>query len=438
MKTLIAILASVVVCSIFASTDDDSSLDNFLYDISNDPTEESNLYDDDSYEDIKSTFKERLDYWSGIVEDPDVPDWSDADSTYEELGGIGAWLTSDYEPMVVPHLYDYEYAPNIVFVLVDDWGWNDIGWRSTYLSWTTPTIDRLAEEGVRLNNHYTHELCVPTRGALMTGRYALRLGLWNHENEQSAVLRLNETTMAQELKSAGYRTYMVGKWDLGYAATQYYPTNRGFDSYYGYFTSQIDYWTKVTVSSSDIDGDDDSTDQYLDLHVNDMLVKDERELSSDYHSAALFEEKAEDAIKDWYENYSNQPFFLYYALQLMHTPFEAPTRFLERCASSDLDDGTDGTRYQTYCALNVMLDEVIANLTCTLEHFGMSESTILILASDNGGISYISGSNYPHRGSKGDYWRGGVSTTALIHSKLLPKDAWGLEYNGNVHITGMW
>ena len=79
---------------------------------------------------------------------------------------------------------------------------NDAGWRSNYMSWTTPNIDRLVQESVLLENFYTHEICTPTRGALMTGRFALRLGQWDVNLGE---LPLTETTLAQELKSAGYR-----------------------------------------------------------------------------------------------------------------------------------------------------------------------------------------------------------------------------------------
>lgn len=113
-----------------------------------------------------------------------------------------------------------------------------IGYRSTYLNWTTPTIDQLAAEGIKLENYYSHETCTPSRGALLTGRYPLRLGLWEQHIE--AELPLNETTLAQELKSAGYQTYMVGKWHLGYSTDAHLPPNRGFDSYYGTYCSCVD------------------------------------------------------------------------------------------------------------------------------------------------------------------------------------------------------
>ena len=99
-------------------------------------------------------------------------------STFKELGGMGAWEESSFEPMQVEQIFSNDNAPNIVFVLVDDWGYNDPGYASNYMSWTTPHIDAIAKEGVRLNNYYSNQICIPSRASLMTGRYPLRLGLW--------------------------------------------------------------------------------------------------------------------------------------------------------------------------------------------------------------------------------------------------------------------
>jgi arylsulfatase A-like enzyme len=101
-------------------------------------------------------------------------------TTFASLGGIGAWVDSSFEPTTITQKYDYSDAPNIVFVLIDDWGYNDPGYQSTYLSWTTPNIDSLASEGIILKNYFSNQICIPSRGALMTGRYPLRLGLWGN------------------------------------------------------------------------------------------------------------------------------------------------------------------------------------------------------------------------------------------------------------------
>ena len=101
-----------------------------------------------------------------------------------------------------------------MFVLVDDWGYNDLGARSTFMPFVTPTIDALMDEGVSLTNYYAYEMCGPARGAFLTGRYAFRLGMQNATNERGikAEMALEEITIGQEMQSAGYRTYIVGKW----------------------------------------------------------------------------------------------------------------------------------------------------------------------------------------------------------------------------------
>lgn len=228
-------------------------------------------------------------------------------STYASLGGVGPWLTSSYQPITVTQKYTYTDAPNIVFVLIDDWGYNDFGSRSTYLSWATPTIDNLASEGILLSNYYTYQLCSPTRAALLTGRFALRTGV----NTVGPELPLDETTLAQELKSAGYRTYMVGKWHLGKSTSQHLPTNRGFDSFYGYLDADEDYFTKKSSSAG-------VSYPAYDLQTNDKLVSTPSEMDSTLHNGYLFETKAEAAITSHAANYPNTPMFLYYAMQLIH------------------------------------------------------------------------------------------------------------------------
>ena len=124
----------------------------------------------------------------------------------------------------------------------------------------------------------------------MTGRYAIRLGLW--PSRESIELPLTEATLAQELKSAGYRTYMVGKWHLGFSSAAQLPTTRGFDSFYGYYNGFVDYWTKFYGT-------------HLDLHDNDEIVTNPDELASDLHNGYLLQSKAEKAIVDHVNNFAD-------------------------------------------------------------------------------------------------------------------------------------
>lgn len=286
---------------------------------------------------------------------------------------------SKYEPVDIPDVFSPDSVdppPHIVFVLIDDWGYNDFGARSTYLDWTTPTIDSLASQGILLTNYYTNQLCGPSRASLMTGRFATRLGVVTNHAE----LPLSETTLAQELKSAGYRTYAVGKWHLGYSQYSYLPLQRGFDSFYGFMNGDVSYWSKYVLR------------KYIDLWEDNSFVTDKSELSSTYHAGYLYQEKAEDAIKFHAKTYKKTPMFLYYSMQLIHYPWTAPEIYLSRCTDDrdnylENDDEYSSTSIlYNYCAMNVMMDEAIANLTCTLSEHGFSDNTVLIISGDNGKI----------------------------------------------------
>ena len=396
----------------------------YLFRTDEDFYEHSNLYGYPEYDAVVKYIEGLSEEWKGKVATPEEPDTADKVNTWNASKTVVNWLTTDFVAPEVITKYTYDDAPNIVFVLVDDWGWNDVGFRSTYMDWTTPTIDRLAAEGVTLGNYYSLYLCTPSRAALMTGRYAFRSGM--HGSGDGAELPLKEFTLAQEMKSAGYRTYMVGKWHLGMSTIMHTPPQRGFDYYYGYWNGFTDYWTKKM------------NDEFLDLHENNDIVTDESEIDSSYHNGHLLNKKAEEIIFKHADEYDDHPMFLYYAMQLIHGQWSAPTSYLNRCGTSEdasVDDYVQDVEYN-YCALNVMLDEAIANLTCTLERAGMADNTIMIIASDNGGEATMPGNSYPFRGQKGSYFNGGMMATALIHSKLLPASSWGTTYGGLMHITG--
>src|SRR5205807_10464414 len=152
--------------------------------------------------------------------------------------------------------------PNILFLLIDDLGYTDVGFNGGDIK--TPNIDKLARSGARLASFYVQPVCSPTRAALMTGRYPMRHGL------QVGVVRpwaqyglpLEERTLAQALKAAGYFTAIIGKWHLGHFQRDYLPTMRGFDHQYGHYNGALDYFTHVR-------------DGGFDWHRNDKVCRDE-------------------------------------------------------------------------------------------------------------------------------------------------------------------
>jgi arylsulfatase A-like enzyme len=137
-----------------------------------------------------------------------------------------------------------EQKPNIIFIMADDLGNADLGYRGGEIE--TPNIDRLAMDGVRLEHFYGMPVCTPSRAALMTARYPMRLGLQTLVIFPSHTYGLptDERTMPEALREAGYRTMMVGKWHLGHADRQYWPQNRGFDYFYGNVVGEVDYFTR--------------------------------------------------------------------------------------------------------------------------------------------------------------------------------------------------
>ena len=135
--------------------------------------------------------------------------------------------------------------PHIVYLMPDDLGWHDVGYLGKEIR--TPNIDRIAAEGMRLTTFYSNApVCTPTRAALLTGRYPFRYGFQTLSLLPTSTygLPVEERTLAQALKDAGYRTALVGKWQLGHARPEFLPNRRGFDSFYGTLAGGIDPFTK--------------------------------------------------------------------------------------------------------------------------------------------------------------------------------------------------
>ena len=130
--------------------------------------------------------------------------------------------------------------PNVVIFLADDLGWADVGFHGEQAI-ETPSLDRLAREGVQLDRFYTTPICSPTRAALMTGRDPIRLGVaygvimpWHTHG-----IHPNERFLPQAFQAAGYQTAMVGKWHLGHAQMTYHPNERGFEHFYGHLHTEV-------------------------------------------------------------------------------------------------------------------------------------------------------------------------------------------------------
>ena len=273
--------------------------------------------------------------------------------------------------------------PNIVVILADDLGWNDVGYHGSEIR--TPHIDRLARQGLELNRYYAFPLCSPTRAALLTGRSPLRLGV-NTPIGETGGLPLDERLLPETLRSAGYQTFLTGKWHLGIERIASHPYRRGFDQSYGHLGPSVDYFSHVW-------------DGGLDWH------RDGKVLRESGYSTELITTEAVRLIRN---RDKAKPMFLYVAFNAPHTPLQAPEAYL-RQYEHIADPGR-----RTYAAMVTALDDGVGEIVATLDDEGIARETLLIWASDNGGGRNVGASNAPLRGSKGTAFEGGIRVPALI------------------------
>ncbi|CAG9762955.1 unnamed protein product [Ceutorhynchus assimilis] len=299
--------------------------------------------------------------------------------------------------------------PNIIMILADDLGFNDVSFHGSD-EIATPNIDALAYNGVILNNHYTQAMCTPSRAALLTGKYPIRLGMQHLvilEPEPSG-LPLNETLLPQYLKKQGYVTRAVGKWHLGFFKNEYTPVYRGFDSHYGYYQGFIDYYDHINKASQ--------TGEYgYDFHRNLTVDWDAK---GKYTTTLLTEE----AVKLIEQHNTENPMFLYLSHLAPHAgndwnPLEAPDEEIAKFAHI-----RDPER-RIYAAIVSLLDKSVGEVVKALRNRDMLENSIIVFISDNGaptdGQHANHGSNYPLRGIKQTVFEGAHRNVAVMWSPLI-------------------
>ena len=276
-------------------------------------------------------------------------------------------------------------ATNLVIFVADDLGWGDVGYHDSEIR--TPNIDRLAAEGVRLERFYAHPLCSPTRGALLTGRSPLTTGvLIPFEPWFTTGLPLDEKLLPEYLVDAGYQTFAVGKWHLGPNHLSYHPNSRGFDHYYGHLGGFINY----------------------DLHTIWRGVDWQRNGSTVIEEGYSTHLITDEAIRLIRQRDKDAPVFLYVTYNAPHTPLQAPDSAIAEYAEVDDMDR------RTYAAMVSEMDRGIGQVLGVLEEEGLSDETLVIFMSDNGGGPRLGASNGALRGGKGTTWEGGIRVPAVL------------------------
>lgn len=294
--------------------------------------------------------------------------------------------------------------PNIVLLFADDLGYGELGCQGNSQI-PTPNIDSIARTGVRFAQGYVSApFCSPSRAGLMTGRYQTRFGHeLNPVGKQNLLphvgLPATETTMAQELKAAGYRTALVGKWHLG-GVEKYHPLNFGFDEFYGFLHEGHFFQPRTNTSivsrlrAKEPPYDDD----------NPLLRGRQEIVEEEYYTEALAREACQ-----FIDKARRDPFFLYVPFNAVHSPMQARPKDIDRFANI-----ADPHR-RIFAAMLASLDDAVGAILGRLRQHQLENDTLVVFLSDNGGpTAELTSSNLPLRGGKGQLYEGGIRIPFLM------------------------
>ncbi|WP_262693176.1 sulfatase-like hydrolase/transferase [Kordiimonas aquimaris] len=297
--------------------------------------------------------------------------------------------------------------PNIIFILVDDLGWGDVGYHGGDIY--TPNIDSIAQKSIKLERHYVHPYCLPTRLAFFTGDYPGRTN--NSKPVDQFTGNLPERSLPRSLSSLGYETFIVGKWHLGNDKSRG-PLQYGFSHSYGAFDAHADPYFHDTASGQHV------------WHRNDIITKEEG------HATDLLTDEALRVVTGKRHN----PYFLYLAYTAPHWPLDAPQNWKEFYAQTNIKNAD-------YASMVSHLDENIGRLFVRIQETQNERDTIVIFSSDNGaearsaytdnvydgvygkryGVQTAFGSNGLLKGAKGSVYEGGVRVPAFVWWEGLEK-----------------
>ena len=336
--------------------------------------------------------------------------------------GLGAMASALYGPLELRKLFAREATskkPNFILILVDDLGWMDTGCYGSQF-YETPNIDRLAAEGMRFTGGYAAcAVCSPTRAAVMTGRYPARLGVtdWirarfqggkipaNKKNPTEYVvtkidgknrkllcppnalwMELEEITIAEALKPAGYTSCHIGKWHLG--ADDWYPDKQGFD---------------YNIAGCDFGQPPSYFDPYSNKRQGQIPTIAPRR-KGEY----LTDREADEAVK-FVRRHRDKPFFLYMGHYAVHTPIQGKADLVAKYEAKK----PTKQKNPTYAAMVESVDDAVGRIMSVLDELDLADRTIILFTSDNGGLMAVT-NNEPLRAGKGYPYEGGIREPLIV------------------------
>ena len=319
-----------------------------------------------------------------------------------------------------------QVAPNVLFFLVDDLGYMDVGANHPGTFYETPHIDRLAAEGMRFSHGYAaNPVCSPTRYSIMTGKYPTRAGATQFFSGKRSgryapapfkdSMALSEITLAEAFKEAGYATFFAGKWHLG-PNEAFWPEHQGFDVNRGGWKAGAPF----------------KEGKYFSPYANPRL--------EDGPPGEHLPERLASETIDFMEAHKQKPFFAYLSFYSVHTPLMAPAALVAKYREKARKLGLDRQEvfqleeqvwpnaksprrvrsvqsHATYAAMVESMDSQVGRVLDALTRLGIADHTIVCFTSDNGGLSTSEGSptsNLPLRGGKGWLYEGGIREPYLI------------------------